>query len=171
VKIERRTTSLTQGAIPSEESETRKKKLETAPKFSKFLADVGNGIWQGAPAKLGETWKGDKVVLSVQKDGTKVTATGVLEKVQTGNALSSAFTGNTEKSVDRFQVTVTCQLLGSVLVGDYVTERQRNPSKSVGFLDMFPTKKDFIGIFDAENRELRCIIDKEFKEFDVKDEA
>lgn len=156
-------------SIPSEEEENKAMKLEGASELSQFLSEVGHCTWQPMPSELGGTWIDEEVSLVVSKEKDRFTAKGSYQKNQTVNALAAAIAGTSEKSVDTFDVTVSGRLIGSVLVGEYTTERRRNPLKPMTLLDAFPKKKDFIAVCDPERHKLRCLVDKELREFEVTD--
>ncbi|MDF1717847.1 MAG: hypothetical protein P1U75_14420 [Antarcticimicrobium sp.] len=155
-------------SIPADEEEERVKKLGGAPELSKFLSEVGHQVWQATPSTMGDTWVDEEVTLFVNKAADRVTAKGSFQRTQSGNGLGTALIGKDDKTVETFDVTVSGRLMGSVLVGHYQTDRQRNSLKPAGLLDSFPNKKDFIAVYDNERQVLRCTIDKELKELAVK---
>ena len=154
-------------AIPSDEKKNKANKLEGAPELSQFLSAVGHFIWQTMPSEIGKTWIDNEVSLVVSKENDRVVAKGSYQRNQTDNAF--AMTGSAEKSPDIYDVTVSGQFIGSVLVGEYTSERRWNKLSSVSLFGSLSNKQDFLAIFDPERSTLRCLVGKDLKEFEVRD--
>jgi tetratricopeptide (TPR) repeat protein len=156
-------------SINSQEAENKATKLEGAPELSQFLSAVGHRIWQALPSELGGTWSDKDVSLVVSRENDRVLARGSHHKPQTGLGLRAATMGMGESSVDTYDVTVSGRFVGSVLVGEYSSERRGYQPNPMSLLGLLPSKNEFIAIFDYKRRVLRCLIDKDLKEFDVRD--
>ncbi len=155
-------------SIRPEEQEKRREKLEGAPEFSKFLAEVGRQLWQPLPSSVGSTWSNDEVSLNVEITDGKITAKGTLERKKSANGLiAAALQSKDENSVEVHDVTLTGRLIGSVLVGVYAIQRRKNPLETLSLFDIYPKEEDCIAVLEAEDGRLRCLIGTSFKEFKV----
>lgn len=103
------------------------------------------------------------------KKTDRVLAKGSYQKPKAENGLATLLLRTSEDSVETYDVSVSARFIGSVLVGEYSSERRGYQQKARGLLSLIPNRKDFIAIIDPKCRTLRCLIDKELREFEVRD--
>ena len=154
-------------SIEEDETEKKMKSLEPAPSLSHFLSMVGHSIWQTAPSNLGKRWRDKNVSLLVKLEDGQVVAEGSYEKNQLESALSIWALGTRENSIGTYHVTISGRLIGSVLVGKYAVSRVGKNFNNNGLIDLVPKDLDIVAVFEPENRSLRCLVEKELKEFEI----
>lgn len=154
--------------LPDEEKD-KAKTLEGTPELSQFLAAVGHCVWQTIPVEIGDAWIDGEVSLAVCKESDRVTASGSYQKADAGNGFAVAVTGAGEKPTDTYDVTITGRFVGSVLLGEYSSNRRGKSQQPLGLFDLAENKKELIAIYDPERKVLRCLIGKDLKEFEVRD--